>query len=769
MSEIKETFSLKGMHCASCVRVNERALKNVQGVKDAVVNLAAETAMVTYDANTASLDSMKNAVKKFGYSLFRQDLEDGSEGAKEIYQLRRKVAVGAFAGVLILWGSFPFIMDYSPLFLRNFYIQFILASIVQFWVGLDFYKTTYNSLRNRLANMDVLVALGTSAAYIFSTAVTFFPHLFTRLSISPEPYFDVAAIVITLILLGRLLEARAKAGTSTAIKKLLGLQAKTARIVKDGKERDIPIEEVQVGDILRVRPGEKIPVDGIITEGQSAIDEAMVTGESIPVEKGIQDSVIGATMNKSGTFLYKATKIGKETMLGQIIKLVQEAQGSRAPIQKLADTVSSYFVPIVMMIAVLTFVIWYLFGPEPSFSYALITAITVLIIACPCAMGLATPTAVMVGVGKAASFGILIRDAESLQKAQGITTVVFDKTGTLTRGKPEVTDIIVARGPVASFPPTSARSSLASSNELRASRNPSTSTTPRVENAILQVAASLERGSEHPLAEAIVQKAESENLTFVQVLKFQAIAGHGIEGLIKEKKAVLGNRRLMEREKIVIDEMLPAVEKLENEGKTVMLLGFDGRLSGLVAVADILKDSSRAGVDALHRIGIETVMITGDNERTARAIGEKAGITRILANVLPEDKEREIRTIQHEKKAVAMVGDGVNDAPALAASDVGIAMGSGTDVAIEAADITLINKEITSVAKAVLLSKKTMRIIKQNLFWAFGYNVILIPVAAGVLYPFFGLLLSPILASAAMALSSVSVITNSLRLKNVNV
>lgn len=748
MAEVKETFSLKGMHCASCVRVNERALKNVPGVKDAVVNFAAETALVTYDTSVG-IDLLKKAVKKFGYSLFlRQDLEDQKEGAKEIVRLRRKVAVGAIIGSLILWGSFPFIMDYSPFFLRNYFVQLLLASVVQFWVGLDFYKTTYNSLRNRLANMDVLVALGTSAAYGFSAAVTIFPQSFSRLGISPEPYFDVAAIVITLILLGRLLEARAKAGTSEAIKKLIGLQAKTARVVREkGKgesekiEVDIPIEEVQVGDIIRVRPGEKIPVDGIIIDGSSSIDEAMVTGESMPVEKGKGDIVIGATMNKSGTFLYKASKVGKDTMLGQIIKLVQEAQGSRAPIQRLADTVSSYFVPIVMMVAIVTFVVWYLFGPTPSFPYALITAITVLIIACPCAMGLATPTAVMVGVGKAASFGILIRDAESLQKAQGINVVVFDKTGTLTRGKPEVTDIVEIR-------------SAKSADEIR---------------DVLQLAASLEKGSEHPLAEAIVKKAEEKKLLFDRVSDFKAVAGHGIEGVIEGKKIVLGNKRLMEQEKIDLGDILQSQEKLESEGKTVVLLGYDGKIAGLLAIADTLKESAQIGVVKLQGMGIETVMITGDNERTASAIGKKSGIDKILANVLPQDKEREIRRIQNEKKTVAMVGDGINDAPALAASDVGIAMGSGTDVAIEAADITLINKEITSVAKAIILSRKTMDIIKQNLFWAFGYNVILIPVAAGVMYPFFGILLSPILASAAMALSSISVISNSLRLKNVKV
>ncbi|MBI2443142.1 MAG: copper-translocating P-type ATPase [Candidatus Levybacteria bacterium] len=751
---VKQTFALKGMHCASCVRVNERALKKVPGVTDAMVNFASETATVQYDQDRCSEKDLQEAVKKFGYALLTNQQNPDEGKRKELAKLRRKVIVGLGLGALIVWGSFPFIMDYAPQILKNYFVQLFLASIVQFWVGSDFYKTTWSALMNRVANMDVLVAMGTSAAYGFSVAVTFFPEVFERLDIMPEPYFDVAAIVISLILLGRLLEARAKAGTSEAIKKLVGLQAKTARVVRGGRETDIPIEQVAVGDIIRVRPGEKIPVDGVIIEGDSAVDESMVTGESIPVEKQKNDPVIGATINKSGTFLYKATKVGQETMLAQIIRLVQEAQGSKAPIQRLADTVSSYFVPIVMMIAVVTFVTWYIIGPTPAFPYALITAITVLIIACPCAMGLATPTAVMVGVGKAAAYGILIKDAEALEKAQAIRAVVFDKTGTLTKGKPEVTDIV----PLVI---------LSEAKNLKR-KDPSVATLSQ--DDILRIAASLEKGSEHPLAEAITKKAEERNISLSKVEKFKAIAGHGIEGIVEGKKVLLGNRKLLEREKIdIAEEAQEEIVTLENGGKTVMLFTVDSSLVGLLAVADTLKESARNGVEALKRSGVEVIMITGDNARTAKAIAKEAGIDRVLAEVLPEDKEREVRNVQHGGKIVAMVGDGVNDAPALAAADLGIAMGSGTDVAIEAADVTLVTKDILSVSQAIRLSKKTMRVIKQNLFWAFGYNVILIPVAAGILYPFFGILLSPILASAAMALSSVSVITNSLRLKAVQV
>lgn len=756
MAETKKTFPIKGMHCASCVRVLERALKKVDGVSDASVNLATEQATVSYDGDKCGDREMAQAVANVGYEaqLGQSEHDEAmrrEEKAKELKTLKIKVVVSLVLGGLILWGSFPGLMKTSPAILHMPWLQLILALPVQFWAGLDFYRATIPALKHRTANMDTLVALGTTVAFAYSAFVTFFPHIVMGLGLDAMPYFDVATIVIGLILLGRYFEAKAKAGTSDAIKKLIGLQAKTARVVKEGKDVDVPIDQVVVGNIIRVRPGEKIPVDGVITEGESSIDESMVTGESIPVEKAVDDNVIGSTINKSGSFIYKATKVGSETMLAQIIKLVQEAQGSKAPIQRLADTVSSYFVPIVIMLAIATFVIWYVFGTPPALLFALLNTVAVLIIACPCAMGLATPTAIMVGTGKGAENGILIKDAASLEIANKINTVIFDKTGTLTKGKPEVTDVL----PI---------SAILSKQESPAAQPAFANIAP---NDLLQIAASIEKGSEHSLAEAIVQDAEAKHLDIMPVTKFQAVAGHGVEGIVDDKRVVFGNRKLMDKEGIPYQAYTSEIERLESEGKTVMLLGIDGNLAGLIGVADTVKETAKQGIEELRRMGIESVMITGDNHRTAQAIAKQVGINRVLAEVLPDQKEAEVRKIQMEGKKVAMVGDGINDAPALAVADIGIAMGSGTDVAIEAADITLINKDLRSIAQAITLSKKTMRTIRQNLFWAFGYNVILIPVAMGVLYPFFGLLLNPIFASVAMATSSVSVVSNSLLLRKV--
>ncbi len=740
MTEIKKSFPIKGMHCASCVKLTERALKKTPGVKEAVVNLATGKATVTYDTDHCTPEQMAESIAKTGYTLELEEKTDEiiqQEKKKELQLLQIKVMVSLGLGALILWGSFPGLMNTAPPILHNFWLQLILATPVQFWAGWEFYRATVPALKNRSANMDTLVALGTTVAYIYSTFVTFFPSVVMNLGIEAMPYFDVAVIVIGLILLGRYFEANAKAGTSQAIKKLIGMQAKTARVVRDGKEVDLPIDQVVIGDIIRVRPGEKIPVDGVIMEGDSSIDESMITGESIPVDKAKGDTVVGATMNKSGTFTYKATKVGNETMLAQIIKLVEDAQGSKAPIQRLADIVSSYFVPIVIMLALLTFGLWYIFGPQPAFLFAMLNTVAVLIIACPCAMGLATPTAIMVGTGKGAEHGILIKDAESLEIANKIKTIVFDKTGTLTYGKPEVTDILPLN--------------------------------KATKEEILKFTASIEKGSEHSLAEAIVKYADDQKVSTDSVIKFQAIAGHGVQGLVGSKKVYFGNRRLMDREKVDYKEITEKINQLETEGKTVMMLAIDGTLAGLVAVADTIKDTAKEGVAALKKIGIEVIMITGDNQRTANAIAKKLGIDRVLAEVLPDQKEAEVRKLQAEGKKVAMVGDGINDAPALAAADVGIAMGTGTDVAIEAADITLINKDLKSVASAIELSKKTMRTIKMNLFWAFGYNVILIPVAMGALYPFFGILLNPIFASVAMASSSISVVSNSLLLRRIKI
>lgn len=746
MSESKKTFSIKGMHCASCVYRVEKELKKIPGVKEAVVNLATNKATVTCKEDNVTDEKLKSAVANAGYTAQMQEeslTEDQEkiQKEKEMKVLLTKVIVSSIAGILILWGSFPGLMETAPAILQNFWVQLIVASPIQFWAGYDFYRASIPALKHRTANMDTLVALGTTVAFIYSAVVTIFPEVIMRAGMEVMPYFDVAVIVIALILLGRYFEARAKAGTSEAIKKLIGLQAKTARVIRNGKELDISIAEVQVGDTIRVRPGEKIPVDGIITEGESSVDESMVTGESIPVDKTVGDTVVGATINKTGTFMFKTAKVGSETMLAQIIKLVQEAQGSKAPIQRLADVISSYFVPIVIMLAIATFVIWYDLGPEPVFLNAMLNTVAVLIIACPCAMGLATPTAVMVGTGKGAEHGILVKDAESLETAHKINTIVFDKTGTLTKGKPVVTDVVNIN-------------SLDGGAKLKIHNN-----------EVLQIAASIEKGSEHSLAEAIVKAAEEKKLTLHKVDSFKAVAGHGVEGVYEKSKIILGNRKLMEKNNVDYEQSKKDIEKLEAEGKTVMMLGIDGSFVGLIAVADTVKENAHDGVKALKKLSIESVMITGDNKKTAQAIAKQVDIQSIFAEVLPAQKEEIVKRLQKEGKVVAMVGDGINDAPALAAADVGIAMGSGTDVAIEAADITLVNKDIRSVAKAVVLSKKTMRTIKTNLFWAFAYNVVLIPVAMGALYPFFGLLLNPILASMAMAFSSVSVVTNSLFLK----
>ncbi len=742
MSEVKKTFPIKGMHCASCVRVLEKSLGNIEGVSSVVVNLVTEQASVQYDQQKVSDDDLVSAVANVGYKAgLEQELktEDQQkiEKEEELKALRNKVAVSLFLGVLILWGSFPGLMQFAPSILQNFWVQLILATPVQFWAGLTFYKATIPALKHRTANMDTLVAIGTTVAFSYSTVVTIFPQLVESIGIKPEPYFDVSTIIIGLILLGRYFEAKTKMGTSEAIKKLIGLQAKTARVLRNRREVDIPMDQVVIGDIIRVRPGEKLPVDGVILEGESSIDESMITGESIPVDKTKGDNVVGATINKTGTFTYKATKVGKNTVLAQIVKLVTDAQASKAPIQRIADLISSYFVPIVIMLAILTFVVWYVFGPTPAFLFAMLNMVAVLIIACPCAMGLATPTAIMVGTGKGAEQGILIKDAQSLETAHKINTVIFDKTGTLTRGKPEVTDTDV----------------FASKMTL---------------GEMLKLAASLEKASEHSLAEAILNGAKGHGIDesdLEKVKKFKAVPGYGIEGEIEAQKLFLGNRKLMSKEGINIDSKKERIEQLEEEGKTVMMLAINKNLSGLIAVADSLKETAKEGVKALQKMGIEVVMITGDNQRTAKAIAKQVGIKQVLAEVLPDEKEKEVKKLQSEGRKVAFVGDGINDAPALAAADVGIAMGTGTDVAIEAGDITLINKDLKSVASSIELSKKTMRTIKLNLFWAFGYNIILIPVAMGILYPFFHILLNPIFASVAMATSSISVVSNSLLLK----
>ncbi|TES87251.1 MAG: copper-translocating P-type ATPase, partial [Dehalococcoidia bacterium] len=732
----KSVFPVRGMTCASCVARVEQALSGVPGVVEANVNLASEKATVEY-LEAVQLSDLKRAVADAGYELGgeTETLEDvATASQREIKSVRNRFIFATAIGLLILG------LGFGPSFIGKPYLLWALATPAQFWAGWRFYRGMWGALRHRTADMNTLIAVGTSAAYAYSVLAVIFPGFFAAGGLEPHLYFDTSAMIIGLILLGRFLEARAKGQTSEAIKKLIRLQPRTALVIRDGEEMEIPAEEVQVGDLITVRPGERVPVDGIVNQGYSSVDESMITGESIPVEKKVGDKVIGATINKTGSFQFKATKVGKDTMLAQIIRLVEEAQGSKAPIQRLADIIASYFVPIVIGIALVTFVTWYFVGPAPAFTFALLNFIAVLIIACPCALGLATPTAIMVGTGKGAENGILIRSAEALERAHRINTVLLDKTGTLTQGKPLVTEIIAAE----SFS----------------------------EEDVLRLAASAERRSEHPLAEAIVRAASDRKLKLQSVTDFRAIPGKGVEASVGGKKLILGNLVLMKDKKLALNGLEKEAGRLWEEGKTVMFLGMDGKVIGVVALADTLKPGAREAVGALHRLGIEVAMLTGDNRRTAEAIAREADIDRVIAEVLPEHKAQEVKKLQGEGKTVAMVGDGINDAPALAQADIGVAIGTGTDVAIEAADITLISGDLSGIVNAIYLSKRTLRTIKQNLFWAFAYNTSLIPVAAGVLFIAFGRtgvpsglhfilgdygFLNPILAAAAMATSSLTV------------
>ncbi len=772
------TLKLRGMSCASCAKRIEKTILSVTGVTECNVNFGAEQAVVKYEPRKTNLKQIQEAVESAGYSAYSlqdEDMMSGEDDAQkavrltELRNLKIKLAVAAVISILLVIGSLPMMIGLHlpliPAWLHNPWFQLIVTTPVQFWCGYKFYINSWKALRNRLATMDTLIVLGTSAAYFYSLFATIFPHFFVNQGLMPEVYYETAAVVITLISLGKLLESRARGQTSEAIRQLIGLQARDARVIRGGKEIDIPIQEVRINDVILVRPGEKIPVDGEVIEGNSTVDESMVTGESLPTKKLPGDEIIGATINKTGSFKFRATRIGKDTFLAQIVQLVQQAQGSSAPIQRLADQVTGWFVPAVIIIAVVTFIIW--FSVTRNLSLSLITTVGVLIIACPCALGLATPTSVMVGTGKGAENGILIKDATSLEMAHKIKTIVLDKTGTLTEGKPTVTDFVTVNG-------------TANNNEMK----------------LLQLVAAVERNSEHPLADAIVNYTRSQQINFSEAQNFQAIAGSGVQGVVGNQLVQIGTQRWLEEN--LTPQPLKVQGKGENDspllqgeglgerlddfkaaweaaGKTVVWIAVDGKIEGLMGIADALKPSSQDAVKALQKMGLEVVMLTGDNRQTAEAIASQVNITNIFAEVRPDQKVAVIKSLQGErgtkrnlnpKSLVAMVGDGINDAPALAQADVGFAIGTGTDIAIASCDITLISGNLQGIVTAIKLSRATIRNIRQNLFFAFIYNVAGIPIAAGVFYPIFGWLLNPMIAGGAMAFSSVFVVTNALRLRN---
>ncbi|MFN6473568.1 MAG: heavy metal translocating P-type ATPase [Nostoc sp. SerVER01] len=764
------TVKLRGMSCAACANNVEKAIRSVRGVIDCNVNFGAEQAAINYDRSLTNLEKIQAAIEAAGYSSYslseemlsqEDDAETASRQAKQ-RELFLKVIVGGVISSFLFLGSLPMMTGLNlpliPSFLQNPWVQLVLTTPVIFWCGGSFYRNGWKAFKRHTATMDTLIALGTSAAYLYSLFITVFPSFFIAQGLIPHVYYEVAAIVITLILLGRLLENRAKGQTSEAIRKLMGLQARDARVIRDGVEIDVPIAEVKINDVILVRPGEKIPVDGEVIAGVSTVDEAMVTGESLPVKKQPPDEVIGATINGAGAFQFRATRVGKDTFLAQIVKLVQQAQGSKAPIQRLADRVTGWFVPAVIAIAIATFIIWFSF--TGNLTLATMTTVGVLIIACPCALGLATPTSVMVGTGKGAENGILIKGADSLELAHKIQTIVLDKTGTLTVGKPTVTDFVTVNG-------------TANGNELQ----------------LLQLAATVERNSEHPLASAVVRYAESQEVSLTEAKNFQAIAGSGVQAVVSDRLVQIGTQRWLTELAINTTTLQQYKDAWEAAGKTVILIAVDGEIEAVMGIADALKPSSTAVVKTLQKLGLEVVMLTGDNQKTAEAIALQVGIKRVFAEVRPDQKAAIIQSLQKQglgtrdwglgkilpstrspvpnpQSLVAMVGDGINDAPALAQADVGIAIGTGTDVAIAASDITLISGDLQGIVTAIQLSRATINNIRQNLFFAFIYNVIGIPIAAGILFPIFGWLLNPIIAGGAMALSSVSVVSNALRLRN---
>jgi len=728
-------FELEGMTCAACANRIEKGLNKLPGVSNATVNFALETARVEYSPGEISVSDVENKVKQLGYKAIakQENADPSAHREKEIHRQKWKLIISAILSLPLLWsmvGHFTFTSWlYVPDLFMNPWFQLVLATPVQFVIGRHFYIGAYKALRNRSANMDVLIALGTSAAYFYSVYLTLDWYAAGGdIHHGPAMYYETSAILITLVIMGKLFEALAKGKTSEAIKSLMGLQAKTALVIRDGQELTVPVEEVLVGDIVLIRPGDKVPVDGVVLEGVSSVDESMLTGESIPVEKKVGDPVIGATINKNGMLRIEATKVGKETALAQIVKVVEEAQGSKAPIQRVADRISGVFVPIVVVIAVVAFLIWYILVTPGDFAGSLEKAIAVLVIACPCALGLATPTSIMAGSGRAAEYGILFKGGEHLEQTHKVNAIILDKTGTITKGKPELTDVFAVNDEV----------------------------------EFLRLVGAAEKNSEHPLAEAIVAGIRERNIDLPEPQSFEAIPGYGIITVVEGKEILIGTRRLMNKYDVNASHAFEAMAQLEEKGKTAMLVAIDRSFAGIVAVADTIKETSKAAVSRLKEMGIQVIMITGDNERTARAIAAQVGIDHVRAEILPEGKAEEVKKLQAEGKTVAMVGDGINDAPALATADIGMAVGTGTDVAMEAADVTLMRGDLTSIPDAIFMSRKTMTNIKQNFFWALGYNSLGIPIAA------IGLL-APWVAGAAMALSSVSVVLNALRLQRIKI
>ncbi len=745
---------LKGMSCAACANRIAKAIQEVSGVTECNVNFALEQTTVRYNPGKTNLETIQKAIAAAGYEsqplaeIDNPSEEEDSEQLSQQRELQHKLIVGGAISILLVVGSLPAMtgihIPFIPLWFHNYWLQLIVSTPVLFWCGSSFFVGAVKALKHRTADMNTLVALGTGSAYLYSLLVTLVPSLFVSQGLQADVYYEAAVVIITLILLGKLLENRAKGKTSAAIRQLIGLQAKTARVIRQHKEIDIPIQSVIVGDVIIVRPGEKIPVDGEIIEGSSTIDESMVTGEAIPVTKTVGEEVIGATINKTGSFKFRASRVGKDTVLAQIVKLVRDAQASKAEIQKLADRVTGWFVPVVMAIASVTWLVW--LSVTGNFTLAMVNAVSVLIIACPCALGLATPTSIMVGTGKGAENGILIKSAETLELAHQLQTIVLDKTGTITQGKPTVTNYVTVKG-------------TAEGNELR----------------LLSLVTAVEKNSEHPLAEAIVNYGRSQGITtpFPEVDNFEAIPGMGVRGIVADSLVHIGTQQWMDELKIDTQPLKEYRQNWQAEAKTTAWIAVDGKIEGLIAIADAIKPSSVEVVKKLKKIGLEVVMLTGDNRQTAEAIAREVGIVKVVAGVKPEQKANKIKSLQQEgkntkkPKIVAMVGDGINDAPALAQADIGIAIGTGTDIAIAASDITLISGDLHGIVTAIKLSKATIQNIRQNLFFAFIYNTVGIPIAAGVLYPLFGWLLNPMIAGAAMAFSSVSVVTNALRLRKV--